>query len=212
MRGSRRPTARFRVSAQHVDEFGLRPSTHGLDRFVAYTGVVAALEFGDERPVRRRPQDVPDLVRFRNRVQIGGRRGVAGGLCGQSRDFRRRILRSPVRRKRRSPLQRGSLCTADELPRRLDGCARPLITGQRSLEDRQYFCSPLRGITHDDAQVVVGQLEVCHRPNASSLAERRPARRPVGSGGRSAVRRSETPESPRRACQEIRRISVALFT
>ncbi len=105
---------RFRVPTQHIDELGWCPVAHGHDHLVPHRRVSAAVEFGDVYPVHRGPQDVTDLVRFRDRMQICRRRCVARGLGGQSSGLRLRVLRGPMRCEGRRPLSRRSACAGGD--------------------------------------------------------------------------------------------------
>jgi hypothetical protein len=112
--------------------------------------------------VRCGTQDVFDLVRSCERVQVRRSRGMAGSAGCLPSGFGGRFLRSLVRGQRAASLQLGALCTLSESPRRFDGYPRPSVARVSCLEDRQCLLGALCGVASDRVKVL--------RTQSSSLA------------------------------------------
>lgn len=162
------------ISPQHIDHGRRRLSAQPHDRRLHDCGIVGFLKLGDAGNIRRRAQDVSDLVVLRNRMQVCSRGSISGCLRSQPRILGWGVPRSMVGIHGSHALEIAPPRTLDELPRSLDSRSRPTITGPGTLERRQDLIRRLRDVGDDRAQLVIGQLEVTsHGINVT------PVRRPI---------------------------------
>ncbi len=110
--------------------------------------------------IRSGTQDVTHLVSLRDRVQVSGRCGIAGGLRSETCSFGGSLLRRSVSVQRRDALKLGPGRTVDELPCRIDGRPRSGVTGVGVLEHRENFLRCLGDVARYDSQFLHGQFEV----------------------------------------------------
>ncbi len=120
-----------RVSAQHIDKAGFSPPPRRFQYPRRSKGTIDDL--GDPRGIRVRPQDVADLVRLGDGVQVCRACRVAGSLGGQSRRFGTGFGRRAVGIHRRQPLPPTARRTGDEGPSRRHRRTRTRIIGAGGL-------------------------------------------------------------------------------
>lgn len=160
LRSAALTTGRERVSLEDIDQ-GRCGSFVGLfDRPVPGPGILACVDFGDACRIRSGAQNVAHLVSLRDRVQVSGRCGIAGGLRSETCGFSGSLLRRSVSVHRRDALELGPGRTVDELPCRIDGRPRSGVTGVGILEHRENFLRSLGDVARYDSQFVHGQFEV----------------------------------------------------
>ena len=105
-------------------------------------------------------ENVSDLGRSGERVQVCGAGGVTCGVCRVLRRPVAGILRGSVRIYGGDALQFRPTCTVDERPRRVDSCAWSAIVRVLLLEEGEDFLGALDSVASDDTQLLHGQLDV----------------------------------------------------
>jgi hypothetical protein len=105
-------------------------------------------------------QNVFDLGRFCQTVQVRCGRRVAGATCRFPSSLARHFLRSLVRCQRAGSLVLRPLSSFGERPRRLYGYTRPSVARVTLLEERQYLLGALGGIASDHPEVLRTQLDL----------------------------------------------------
>jgi hypothetical protein len=90
-------------------------------------------------------QNVPDLGRLGERVEVRGGGSIGGGTCSCLSGFSARVFRSPVRIQCGDALKLRPPSTVSKRPRRFDGSTRSSIVATIFLEDGKYLLSALHG-------------------------------------------------------------------
>ena len=112
-----------------------------------------------------------DLRGLGERVQVGGRRGVASGTSGMLSGFIGHLPRRTVRGQRSVALQPGTSCTTGEAPSRVDGGPGTGVVSSGLLEEGKDHFGALGCEASDNSQLVHRQLEVAGlRPHPLILA------------------------------------------
>ncbi|WFR74252.1 hypothetical protein P9209_13530 [Prescottella defluvii] len=147
-----------RVAAEDVDEQRGREVCDSLDR-VALGIFLAGAHLEDADGVRRCPQDVVDLGRVRQRMQVRRRGGIACGHRGVERHRRRCLLSSTVGGRCRHSLGTGSAASVDESDCGLERRTRPAVVRAMRFEEREHLLSRGHGKSRHRPELVQGQGE-----------------------------------------------------
>jgi hypothetical protein len=78
-----------RVSTEHIDQGRRGAPASPLQHPVGLGRIVTTVDLGYPCGIRRRSQDMADLMAFGDGMQVSRRGGIPGRLRGQARDFGR---------------------------------------------------------------------------------------------------------------------------
>lgn len=84
------------ITQQNLDHRRCRTLASVLDHPVSGVRIVACIQLGDARRIRRCPQNVSHLVTIGDRVQVSSRWRIAGGLGSQACRFAGGVFRCAV--------------------------------------------------------------------------------------------------------------------
>ena len=146
------------IALEHGNQLRCRSLTSLLNALCSNTLIPAGDQLRHVCCVCCGAQNMFDLGRFCQRVQVRRGGSVAGGTCRFPSSFARRFLRSLMGCQCACSLELRPFGAFGERPRRFDGGPRPSVARVTLLEDRQHLLGALRGIASDHAEILGTQL------------------------------------------------------